>query len=243
MAISYNDQRDVSLKEVIGQYAKNAIVQMYTQLPCVITKYDAANQIASIQPLTKQWVFDEDLKGGGKIIEMPEIREVSIAFARSGNIVFTWPVQVGDECIVEFMHKSSVNAIKTGQIGELLHTDNGQIQDCVGVLKQFSIPKHQEVVSPSSSAAEIRTVDGNAKISISNDGNEVVINLGDTSLTINEGTITINNANLIVNGNISSNGEVSDQTRSMSGDRTIYNSHTHLSNGAGNQTNTTTQTQ
>ncbi len=42
---------------------------------------------------------------------------------------------------------------------------------------------------------------------------------------------------------VTATGEVSDSTRSMSADRTIYNSHTHVSNGNGNPTDPTTQTQ
>lgn len=251
MAISYNDQREMTLKEVTGQFAKNAIVQMYTQLPCLITAYDAVNMIASIQPLTKQWIYNEDLNGGGSSFEMAEIRNVTVAFARASNLVMTWPVKVGDECLVEFMHKSSFNAIKTGQIGELLHLDNGNPQDSVAVLRQFSIPKHVEVVTPSETAVELRTVDGLSSISLNDDGTESKITIGATTLTIIDGTITINGANLVVDGDITSTngniaasaGNVSDQTRSMAGDRTIYNSHTHISNGAGNPTQPPAQPQ
>jgi hypothetical protein len=230
MGITYNDQRDISLKEMVGQFAKNAIVQMYTQLPCLITKYDEVNMIASIQPLTKQWIYDEDLKGGGSSFEMQEIREVSVAFPRAGNLVQTWPVQVGDECLVEFMHKSSVNAIKTGNIGELLHLDNGNIQDAIAVLKQFSLPKHQEVVTPSTTAGELRTVDGTASISLNDDGTQAQVKIGGTTFTVIDGTVTIDGANLVVSGNItSSNGSFA----APNGDLTTsiapsYNGHIHI---------------
>lgn len=243
MPVSYNDQREISLQEMVDKFAKNAVVQMYTQLPCKITKYDPTNMIASIQPLTKQWVYNEDLKGGGAAFEMPEIREVTVAFERAGNLVMTWPVTVGDECLVEFMHKSSINAFKTGQVGEPLHLENGNPQDCIAVLRQFSLPKHIEVITPSEIAVELRTVDGMASISLNDDGTQSKVTVGGTTFTIIDGTVTIDGANLVVNGDISATGNISDGTRSMAGDRTIYNSHTHISNGAGNATNTTTQMQ
>ena len=72
------------------------------------------------------------------------------------------------------------------------------------------------------------------------DGNYIKLGQQNVMTVHTEGTLVIEAASavsidtpsLTVTGNIGAEGNVSDGTRSMSGDRTIYNSHTHPETGS-----------
>lgn len=71
------------------------------------------------------------------------------------------------------------------------------------------------------------------KIYLRAGGNIEIIAPG--QVTITSPTVTMS-GNLEVTGDISSAGQISDGTRSMSADRAIYNSHTHTETGSTTQT-------
>ncbi|MDO8908911.1 MAG: phage baseplate assembly protein V [Pseudohongiella sp.] len=61
-------------------------------------------------------------------------------------------------------------------------------------------------------------------------------------LTTINGSLQVN-GDIGCSGNVAAEGNVSDGTRSMAGDREIYNDHTHKENDVAAQTNTTDQQQ
>jgi len=210
---NYDQVRKKTLGDAISRISSNATKSMYTMLPGVIKEYDSTNGLATVQPLTMQWFYDSTVQGGGYAENMPEIREVPVCFDRSGNLVITKNVTVGDECLLYFAHKSSFGAYQTGEISLPYHLNNGDIEDAVALIKEFSIPKHNDIVSPSEDSLDIRTVDNNTVISIKNDGSSISLKVGGSTLTLEDGKLTIGVSEVEVNASdIKLNGDVTANT-------------------------------
>lgn len=77
------------------------------EIPGEITSFNPTTQTATIKPLYKP-------KFNGKPVDMPELLEVPVRFARGGNGGITYPIVVGDRVTLRPQMRSSEN----------YHTDN-----------------------------------------------------------------------------------------------------------------------
>lgn len=98
---------------------------------------------------------------------------------------------------------------------------------------------HSVVVASEDARYRIDLEDGEAAI-YSDEGDKVhlkrgrVIEIVTEQLNINAAKgVAITTPELTTTGNISANGDIADGTRSMSGDRQIFNSHTHPGDSGG----------
>lgn len=174
-----------------------------------IVSYDAAKQTASIQLTVKSFVKGED--GKRKAIDIPVLQDVPVQFPGSGGQTMTFPVKAGDEVMVNFMSRASDAQQQSG--GDQNPTDasvNG-LSHPRAILGFKSAPK--ALANVSTSATEIRSDDGNTKISLSGAGgvgvatDKAVAISAAAGVTMSGGAGNINfTGNLIVTGEITLNG-------------------------------------
>lgn len=156
------DDQEEQIRAAIEQHMSRT----WTSAMGRIVSYDAAKQTASIQLTVKSFVKGED--GKRKAIDIPVLQDVPVQFPGSGGQTMTFPVKAGDEVMVNFMSRASDAQQQSG--GDQNPTDasvNG-LSHPRAILGFKSAPK--ALANVSTSATEIRSDDGNTKISLSGAG-------------------------------------------------------------------------
>lgn len=88
--------------DVVGTQAQGERESQWGPMPGEVVSYDAATQTATIQPLYKP-------THDGETVTMPQLYEVPIEFARSGNTAITHPVPVGTKVMLNPSMRSTEN--------------------------------------------------------------------------------------------------------------------------------------
>lgn len=146
----------------------------------------------------------------------PVIQDIPVVFPRGGGCTLTFPVKVGDECLVIFSDRCIDFWWQNGETQNTSRTRSHSFSDA------FVIPGPQsqakKISSISTSAAQLRTDDGSAFVEVAADG----------AVTITSPQITLNGP-VQVNGAITSTG---DQT--ANGISQINHTHGDVESGGSN---------
>lgn len=92
--------------DVAGSALADERYSVWGEIDGQIRSFDPIRQTATVQPLYRP-------KFNGKPVDMPELLEVPVRFARAGNGALTYPVAPGDKVVLRPKMRSS----------ELYHTD------------------------------------------------------------------------------------------------------------------------
>lgn len=92
------------LDAVLRVAMQGALSGVRTTMPGRITAYDATKQMASVQPLIREAYVDE--RGAERYEDLPQIHSVPVMFVGPARARITWPVQVGDLCVIWFSSSS-----------------------------------------------------------------------------------------------------------------------------------------
>lgn len=96
--------RSPTMAEVLRLAVEYHIRDLWTALPGKIDKFDASNQMADVKPLVQNLTATE---GGEELAEpLPIIPNVPVWWPRSGGFYTTFPVKVGDPCLLIFCSRS-----------------------------------------------------------------------------------------------------------------------------------------
>ncbi len=98
--------RTPTMAEIIRLALEDRLADVHTVLPGKITAYDNATQKAEVLPMVRRRQETVD----GEIDEaLPVIPDVPVVFPRAGGFKITFPVAVGDRCILAFCERSVDN--------------------------------------------------------------------------------------------------------------------------------------
>ncbi len=150
-------QSDIQFAEtetdVASMAAKSLIKDLHTSMPGIIKAFDAAKQTASVQPAIKR-VFV-----GLGAQPLPLCTDVPVVFPAGGDLVMTFPVRPGDECLLHFGERAIDWWFDQGGVQEASEIRFHDLSDGFAVVGISSKPRF---LSPAvtDGAAEIRTRDG-----------------------------------------------------------------------------------
>lgn len=181
---------------------------IWTALPGIIQSFDPAKKTCSVQPAIQAAI--SDLAFNWQWVNLPLLVDCPVQFQGGGGATLTFPLKLGDECLVIFSSRCIDSWWQSGGIqvqAELRMHDLGDGFVIPGI---SSVPKVQPSIS--TTHAELRTDDGTAKVSIDVTSKEI-----DVATT---GTATITAATINLNGTLIINGEA-------------YNAHEHTGVTAG----------
>lgn len=96
-----------TLASNIKQGIDARLKDLHTSMPAIIESFDAATQIATVQPAIKR-IFKTD-DGEIELLTpspLPILINVPVQFPRGGGFSLTFPVAKGDECLLVFAERS-----------------------------------------------------------------------------------------------------------------------------------------
>lgn len=208
MTIDLRDRSD-SFEETLRAMFDDFKSGQFTSMPARVVSYDAQKQTISAQPTIKAYVLQKD--GTSKATEYPVIPDIPVQFPGAGGQTMTFPVKAGDECLLNFCSRSQDSWQQSGGVQAPMDTGMNNLSNAFAMLGFRSNPRALQNVS--TTATEVRSDDGNTKISLSGEGgvgvstdkSVTVAAAQGVSITGGAGNVTFTGT-LIVTGEIILNG-------------------------------------
>ena len=208
--------------QLVGSNDHNSILQfhdkqanLWTALPGIIQTFDAAKMTCTVQPSIQAKLFN--LNGTVSDATLPLLVDCPIQFPSGGGCSITFPIRLGDECLIIFASRCIDNWWQLGGIQSQAELRMHDLSDGFILLGFRSVPRVLSGIS--TSTVQIRSDDGVAFISLHPTSHAV---------TITAPTTTIN-GNVQVNGTLTASVDVI-------GNGTSLHTHHHggVTTGSGN---------
>nr|QIG67154.1 baseplate assembly protein V [Rhizobium phage RHph_TM26] len=162
MTMGYRGKTTNSRREVVAVQAQAEREAQWGEMPGTIVSFDPATQTATIQPTYKPL-------HNGDPVDMPELLEVPVRFARVGGFVITSPVKAGDKVSLRPLMRSSENFHSGEDYSASNDTRSFSLSDMEAHLDGGE-PLSDPIPGFNSSNMEIRSADGQFAIEMSEDG-------------------------------------------------------------------------
>lgn len=166
---------------------------IWTSLPCTVTK--VSGRYADLQPAVKAQQRMPD--GTVKAIDLPLLSNVPLHFPSGGGVSMTFPVKAGDEALVVFSARPVDAWEQSGGTQSQIDARTHDLSDGFAFVGFRSQPTGLNDIS--SSSTQIRSDDGSMVIDF-NPGGSISMKNGGSNLTMTDGLVNIDGADLVVNG-------------------------------------------
>ncbi|MBZ7340887.1 Gp138 family membrane-puncturing spike protein [Klebsiella grimontii] len=195
MPVALNSQLG-SKEQADAQLAQAIMSAMRVSIPGIIQSFDPDAVTAVVQPAIKGVEHDES--GAEVSVSLPLLVDVPVVFPRGGGCTLTFPVTAGDECLVIFADRCIDFWWQSGGIQEPVDGRMHDLSDAFCIVGPQSQAK--KISGISTTAAQLRTDDGTAFIEVAAGGDITATTTGNA---------TINASEIILNGNVTINGNLS----------------------------------
>ncbi|NMZ76621.1 translation initiation factor IF-2 [Pseudomonas nitroreducens] len=186
----------------------------WTALPGIIESFDPAAMTCVVQLAIQGQIRDRN--GALALVDRPLLTDCPVQFPAGGGCTLTFPVKPGDECLVVFASRCIDSWWQSGGIQAQAEPRMHDLSDGFALLGFRSQPRVIGAVS--TSAAQLRSDDGATFVSVAPGG--AVAITAPAGLTIN--------ADVIVNGKVTTTGDVKAGTISLQ-----THKHTGIQGGTG----------
>lgn len=164
-------QRTGSEEELIERLIDRTKSEIRVALPAKVTSFDPQRQTISCIPTVRELVA---IDGEISFVTFPELQDVPILIPRGGNFAITLPIKVDDECMVVFQDLCLDSWWYRGGIQNWNDLRRHDLSDAVAIFSPWSQPN---VLSEyNQEALEVRSLDGNTLVRISDDKVELIRN-------------------------------------------------------------------
>ena len=208
MAVS-NKTRSGALAEVLASERKTLNEQLRVALPGIIQSFDPDAVTAVVQPAIRYIERDND--GNKATQDYPLLVDVPVVFPRGGGCTLTFPVKEGDECLVIFADRCIDFWWQSGGIQEPVDGRMHDLSDAFCIVGPQSQAK--KISGISTTTAQLRTDDGTAFIEVAAGGDITATTAGNA---------TINAPEIVLNGNVTINGTLSQGMGENGGTATMH---------------------
>lgn len=215
MSVALNAQLG-SKEQADAQLAQAIMSAMRVSIPGIIQSFDPDAVTAVVQPAIKG--VEHDTSGAEISVNLPLLVDVPVVFPRGGGCTLTFPVKEGDECLVIFADRCIDFWWQSGGIQEPVDGRMHDLSDAFCIVGPQSQAK--KISSISTTAAQLRTDDGSAFIELAAGGDITATTAGNA--TINAPEIILN-GNVTINGNLSQGMGDGGGTATMRGPVTVTN--------------------
>ena len=208
--------RPIEDREVYDSILKGAKQSIRVSMPGIIKSFDPETVTCVVE--VSIYIPKPESAEGKSIDRLPQdnvfyplILDAPVIFPRGGGCTLTFPVSAGDECLVVFADRC---IDFWWQSGGVQNGSRGRMHDYSDA---FVIPGPQsqakKISGISTTAAQLRTDDGSAFIELAAGGNITATTAG---------SATINAPEIILNGNVTINGNLSQGMGDSGGSATMH---------------------
>lgn len=200
-----NNERQDSPELVLKAMADSVSTDLRVACPGIIQSFDAGAVTATIQPSVKVPVRQAD--GAVTSVALPLLVDVPVYFPRGGGVTLTFPVTEGDECLVIFADRCIDYWWQNGGVQEPVDPRQHHLADAFALVGPQSQAK--KISGISTSAAQLRTDDGAAFIELDPGSHAVTVTTPGKLTASAQGGTEINSPEIVLNGNVTINGNLS----------------------------------
>lgn len=215
MPVALNSQLG-SKEQADAKLAQAIMSALRVAMPGIIQSFDPDAVTAVVQPAIKG--AEKDESGAEVSVNLPLLVDVPVVFPRGGGCTLTFPVKAGDECLVIFADRCIDFWWQSGGIQEPVDERMHDLSDAFCIVGPQSQAK--KIGGISTTGAQLRTDDGSAFIEVAAGGDITATTAG--SATINAPEIVLN-GNVTINGNLSQGMGERGGTATMHGPVTVTN--------------------
>ncbi|WP_373854819.1 Gp138 family membrane-puncturing spike protein [Klebsiella variicola] len=203
MPVALNSQLG-SKEQADAQLAQAIMSAMRVSIPGIIQSFDPDAVTAVVQPAIKG--AEKDESGAEVSVNLPLLVDVPVLFPRGGGCTLTFPVKPGDECLVIFADRCIDFWWQSGGIQEPVDERMHDLSDAFCIVGPQSQAK--KIIGISTTAAQLRTDDGSAFIEVAA-GHDVTVKTPGKLTASADGGTKITSPEIILNGNVTINGNLS----------------------------------
>ncbi|CAI0905835.1 Gp138 family membrane-puncturing spike protein [Serratia quinivorans] len=174
-------------------------------LPGIIQSFDPDAVTCVVQPAVKG--YESDDAGKKSSLSLPLLVDVPVIFPRGGGVTLTFPVKAGDECLLVFSDRCIDFWWQNGGVQESVDSRMHDLSDAFAIVGPQS--QAQKISGISTSAAQLRTDDGAAFIELDPGSHAVNVTTSGKLTASAQGGTEINSPEIVLNGNVTINGNLS----------------------------------
>jgi hypothetical protein len=175
------DQRERinDFEEGLRAAIQGALADLWTAGPAIIQSFDPVFGTCTALLSIAAQIRDKD----GKItqVAIPLLRDVPVIFPSAGGFCLTFPIKVGDEVLIVFGQRCIDGWWQQGGIQAQAELRMHDLSDGFAIPGPWSKPKVPSGIS--TTAVQLRTNDGTAKIELTADGKVNIIAPGGVHVT------------------------------------------------------------
>lgn len=156
-------ERINSPEEFYRRMLDNFSSSIRVSIPAIVQDFDPETQTVTVQPVIRERIMGDNLEP--EWVELPLLLDVPIVLPRAGGYSLTMPIQAGDECLILFSDMCIDAWFSSGGVQNQIEKRRHDLSDAFAILGAWSQPR--TLPNYSTTAAQLRSDDGSAYISLS----------------------------------------------------------------------------
>lgn len=119
-----DESREQALRQLIG-------FNIHVAIPAVVQSYDPSKQTIEAQPTIRERTITE--KNEIQYVQYPLLINVPVMFPQVGNLIMTFPINQGDECLILFSDLSIDNWWLNGNVQNPVEQRRHDLSDGIAI--------------------------------------------------------------------------------------------------------------
>lgn len=231
-------ERNPDDEEVMRLAFRSMQARLWTALPGIVQKFDAAAMTVDVQPAINGKLRNAD--GSTSSLQMPVLLDCPVVWQGGGECTLTFPIKSGDECLVVLASRCIDAWWAQGGVQDPPEIRMHNLSDGFALVGVRSKPR---AFSVDTSAVQLRSDDGEAYVSINPSSHEVKIQTSgdltvhadgdinvtaDGNMTVTAQQISLNGVTIDSSGNVNTAATITVGTDVVGGGKSLK---THLHTG------------
>ncbi|QZN96396.1 Gp138 family membrane-puncturing spike protein [Symbiopectobacterium purcellii] len=215
MPVSLKSQTD-SEQEMLRTATDQLSAAIRVALPGIVQSFNPDTVTCVVQPSIRGQ--DTDADGNVSSLPLPLLVDVPVVFPRGGGCTLTFPVSPGDECLIIFADRCIDFWWQSGGVQEPADDRMHDFSDAFVIVGPQSQAK--KISGISTSAAQLRTDDGAAFVEVAS-GHDITVTTPGKLTASAQGGTEITSPSIVLNGDVTINGNLSQGMGSSGGTATM----------------------